>query len=270
MRFSFSMVVFVTSLASGALSDARYTSDARQPLPYRGIALAQSDFGSIAESDMRRLVFYAGRALDALKGVISSSTDSDIAVQNKNNELFRSAISRLVDASARSGVSNEQLADFFTQFIVENEGPEFGAQLGQIGGGLDFLTLFQDTSSVDTPNATIASGEDFLDALAAASESLLLDDSGNAAAAPSDAPVVEIRPVALENANAEERAVVERIKVENGAWTITVIVGDSLALFSAAIYGNTGSFTTIFDANRDVMTNPNVLEVDTVLKLPKP
>lgn len=66
--------------------------------------------------------------------------------------------------------------------------------------------------------------------------------------APSEAPVVEASP-------AEER-------------TYTVEDGDTLSAIAEKFYGDANSYPTIFDANRDQLDNPDVIQVGQVLRIP--
>jgi nucleoid-associated protein YgaU len=54
-----------------------------------------------------------------------------------------------------------------------------------------------------------------------------------------------------------------------GATTYTVKPGDVLGTISAAVYGTSKSWRKIYDANRDLLTDPNRLEVGMVLRIPE-
>lgn len=51
--------------------------------------------------------------------------------------------------------------------------------------------------------------------------------------------------------------------------TYVVKAGDTLSKISQHFYGNTGGFRKIFDANKEVLTNPNMISVGQELKIPK-
>jgi len=258
------------AFAGTAMADGRYENFSSPVYPLSANILAQNNFDAMDETDRRRMEFYAERALKTLLEVVNSSETQDIAAQSKINTQFRSAIVRLVDAGQRSGLSSDQVADFFIQTVRETEGQEFLERTANIGGGLDFQTLFRNVSAPANPlNATALDSAAFLEALASASSGLTLTENQTDAATP-NAPAQIDGPVALPNANEAERAVVDRVVVRDGVWELTIVQGDSLSEISSALYGDSLSYPVIYNANSTVLTNPNVLEVDTVIVLPKP
>jgi nucleoid-associated protein YgaU len=50
--------------------------------------------------------------------------------------------------------------------------------------------------------------------------------------------------------------------------TYTVKAGDSLSKISKELYGNAGDYTKIFEANRDVLSDPNKISPGQILKIP--
>jgi len=267
-----SIVFLAVTLAGGtALSDARFSTDMSAPTGLNGLVYAQLQIDDLTVSDLRRLNFYADRASKTLQSLIEGADSRSIIEQDKVNLSFRASISRLADAGARSGLSMDQVADFFTQVVLEKFGQGFMQQVSALAGGLDFRTLFRNVSTVPDPRTTVAdSGSEFLNALAEASRDLdLSTDSGTIAENPTVEPVAPIGPQALPNANAAERAVIERIRVIDGRWELTVRSGDSLSVIASALYGDALSYTVIYNANNRVISNPNVIDVGTVLVLPQ-
>lgn len=269
----FRKLSFLLALTStgAALADGRFTTDSAPAPVMAPIVLAQNNFAALGETEMRRMVFYAERALKTLTEVVNVSEARNTEEQGKINTLFRSAIVRLADAGQRSGLSSDQVADFFTQTILENEGQAFLDRAGEIGGGLDFRTVFR--NALTTPNAPAAnldSNAEFLNALSAASDGLsLTEPQADSVITEVTPPPQVVGPVALANANTAEREVIDRVVVNGTRWELTIQQGDSLSEISSALYGDTLSYTIIFDANRNVLTDPNALEVDTVIVLPK-
>ncbi|WP_309383152.1 Cell division protein CpoB [Cerasicoccus frondis] len=51
--------------------------------------------------------------------------------------------------------------------------------------------------------------------------------------------------------------------------TYTVVSGDTLTRISTKVYGDTGRWQEIFEANRDQLPNPNALKVGQTLKVPE-
>ncbi len=52
------------------------------------------------------------------------------------------------------------------------------------------------------------------------------------------------------------------------AKTYTVQPGDTLSKLAKQFYGNANSYMKIFDANKDQLTDPNMIKVGQVLKIP--
>ena len=52
------------------------------------------------------------------------------------------------------------------------------------------------------------------------------------------------------------------------ARSYTVSAGDTLSKISQRFYGDAGKYMKIFDANRDSLSDPNLIKVGQVLKLP--
>ncbi|NLV30167.1 MAG: LysM peptidoglycan-binding domain-containing protein [Acidobacteria bacterium] len=52
------------------------------------------------------------------------------------------------------------------------------------------------------------------------------------------------------------------------AKTYTVQPGDTLSKLAKQFYGNAGAYMKIFDANKDQLTDPNLIKVGQVLKIP--
>ncbi len=264
------------AIAGGALADARPELDQSAITLPGPFMLAQATIDSLDDSELRRLNYYNRRALDALSLVVESASSRDIIEQSNVNTKFRSSISRLVDAGRRSGLPVETVAMHFVEAVTEEFGLDFMERVGQVAGGLDVITLFRNVSTpLDPRTSTIDDGTSFLNALAEASEDLDLGKhleapaAENAAQAP-EAPVVPVGPRPLPNASGPERIIVDRIEVEGDEWTIVVRSGDSLALIASAVYGDSLAYNIIYQANRNVLNNPNTLNIGVKLRIPKP
>jgi len=256
--------------AGSALADGRYTTDASPAPQFTPLQFVQNDLSALGETELRRMVFYAERALNTLTEVVLSAETQDIAAQNKINAQFRTAIVRLADAGLRSGLSSDQVADFFTQTILENAGQDMLDRTRNIGGGLDLRTLLRNVAtSLVEPDGAAGNKEALHDALAAAITGLPPEESEHGTAV-NTTPAQLARPVPFANATDAERAIIDRVVINGGQWEIRVAQGDSLSAIASAIYGDTLAFTTIFEANRATVSNPNVLVVDSLLVLPQP
>lgn len=70
----------------------------------------------------------------------------------------------------------------------------------------------------------------------------------------------EVAPIVIAPAREEPADV--------GPQTYTVQAGDTLSRISAKVYGQSGRWSVIFEANRDVLPSPNALKPGQVLKIP--
>lgn len=271
MRIRHYIVLLAISIAGSAAADARFDTSAQQPLnPFR-LAYAQVQISDLAERDLRRMVYYADRATLTLQTMVEGADIRSIYDQDRVNKRFRESITRLADAGARSGLSMDQVADYYTQIVFDKFGQAFMQQVGALAGGLDFRTLFRNIAIVPDPSAEGGdAGGSFMDALTVASQNLELDTAYG-----ENRQVVAVvpsagGPTAFPNANAIELNIVKRIQVVDGRWELTIRAGDSLSTIASAIYGNALAYTTIYGANTQVIRNPNVIDVGTLLVLPQP
>ena len=277
MFIRFTLVGLALSLATVAAADARFKTVNTTVTNNLSYMVAQNTIDTLPETDRRRMVFYAERAMNSLKDVIDAAGTTDFEAQNKINTEFRSAITRLADAGIRSGMNSDQVADFFAQVIISNYGIEFISKLDNVAGGLDLYTVLRNVSPIPESRASVASsGADYLNSLNQESDGLVLNLSQGESAVVVEQSTTDTDlsqeasgPVPLSNASAAERAVINRVTVNNGVWEIRIIRGDSLALIASALYGDSLSFNIIFQANQDVLNNPNNVGVGQVLRLPQ-
>ena len=50
--------------------------------------------------------------------------------------------------------------------------------------------------------------------------------------------------------------------------TYTVVAGDSLSKIAKKVYGKSSQWKVIFEANRDIIKNPDLIYPDQVLRIP--
>lgn len=87
----------------------------------------------------------------------------------------------------------------------------------------------------------------------------LLAEVGNEQEEPED----RLRPIVIQT---------NQPAVEQAASTpseYTVVEGDTLSRISTKVYGTSGRWTEIFEANRDILPSPNALQVGQVLRIPE-
>ena len=273
MRVKNCLMFMVVFAAGSAVADARYSISNPQQSSYFRLEYAQVQVDDLSQSDLRRLIYYADRATRTLQNLVEDADTRSRNEQDKVDKRFRESIVRLADAGARSGLSMDQVADFYTEIVFDNFGQEFIQKAGELAGGLDFRTLFRNAATVSTPApVTTDSGISFVDFLAATNQDIQRDvpvSENNQPPPPSQEQQTD-GPVAFPNANAIELSIVNRIRVNNGRWELTIKAGDPLSTIASAIYGDSQSYAVIYDANSAVIINPNVIEVDTLLILPRP
>ena len=271
-------VAVASILMSTTIAGGQTTADTQMSMP-DGMTGNMSDMDMamqmppvtaemIGESGMRRLVFYANRSVAALEEVLENVDSADTAKKIEINNKFRSTVARLLDAGTRSELEFEQVAFFFMAAVIDRFGEEFIQRIVRAGEGQDMLTLFRYVSVVGDPDQEGADhGAQFLNNLAAISEDAMpVADFEEVVRTPE----AEIRPVAFPSANRAELSIIDRIVINNGEWIITVIRGDTLSLYSSAIFGNASSYDLIFKANQDQIRNPNIINVGQRILLPRP
>lgn len=80
-------------------------------------------------------------------------------------------------------------------------------------------------------------------------------------------PYRPARPRAQESAEGEEQAVAADDARPGGSYVVRD--GDNLSRIAKAVYGSTNRWEDIYEANKDVLADPDTLDVGVRLKLPK-
>ena len=268
MQIRLPLTALLCLAAHGAIADARFNTGTNPQLPSLGIVIAQANFDSLSASDLRRLEFYSNRATTALQEVVEGTGTQDAASQNRANDHLKSAIARLADAGARSGLSVDQVSEYYTQVVFDQFGQDFMQRVGVLSGGADFGTLFRNLAT-NPESDSESQFSNLAEAVQNEANTIVLTNPLNSGSVQVVGASVA-GPEPLPGANNAERAIVARVIVDQGRWLLVAQQGDRLSEIAAAIYGNPQAYTAIYDANTNVMTGPNTLEVDTVLVLPKP
>ncbi len=262
--------------ASGINAKPNLTETPFQPPAYAGLEFAQASIDGLGESDLRRINFYTGRALEALAALAEQdalSVTAGAAVSSTAIDDLRNAIKRLIDAGKRSGVAQDDLADYFALAVKEHFENTVPLAVQDAAGEIDTRTLFAGIVGRIKFAEERQVDVDYLALLDAESADL---DLGLSSTPPAEQEqVAEIEPVpagpALRaDADAATRAIVGRVIVDGDVWRIQVVSGDSLATFASAIYGDSLAYRQIFAANQNILTNPNTISVGQVLTIPKP
>ncbi len=89
------------------------------------------------------------------------------------------------------------------------------------------------------------------------------ENTFNKVSIPTPEPAPEAKP-------AQETTVEEVAEVaEVGARVHEVVSGDTLGAIAKTYYGNASSYMKIFEANRDILDNPNLIKVGQKLQIPE-
>lgn len=256
-----------TGYAGTGLSNPAYL-----PRDFTDIHLAQSGADKLSDSDLKRINFYSDRVLKSLAALAAEdaagAVDSDASVV-----ALRTAISRLVDAGKRSGMTQVETADFF-QLLTEDkflQGVPLALQ--DASGKIDTRVLFSGVTGRSPFGTSGKSTQDYLQQLDAASAKLA-PLSGTAKPDNSPVQTAETSPQKLEiqipeGADSATREILQRVEFHNGRWVIAVTDGDTLARFATALYGDPLAYRQIFLVNETVLSSPHDLTVGDVLELPK-
>lgn len=87
--------------------------------------------------------------------------------------------------------------------------------------------------------------------------------SGSASSAPAPAPKAD-----FSNVQAGSDSTAPAAQPETAEQTYTVAKGDTLSKIAKHFYGNANRWNDIFQANRDQLSNPDLIKPGQVLKIP--
>ncbi len=251
--------VFATStFASPIFQNPAFIANTWAPL-----LVAQSNGTTLSDSDLRRINFYAHRCLEDILAL--GDTPEALVLQT-----LRRDIGRLIEAGEKSGLSQQQTADYFQEYVSQNGLNLVPEYLLEPSGKIETRALFQAVILNLAEHKT-----NIVDIDAINNADLLAIQSINAVVIPNKP---ELQPEQIEtlalpviepDADPVTRAILERVRVQDNQWVIEVIQGDSLGQYAAAIYKDRLLFQPIFEANRAVLSSPNILLLGTVLVLPR-
>ena len=239
------------------------------PLDYRpagfvdhGTLVAQAtELPSISPSSLRRLTFYSDKAMLALFDLVNEDlvAGEGGTISAKTTDTFRSAIERLIGAGDKADLDVDQTAVFFGQEVAVRFSGPIPQLLQGSNGEIDPRNLFRG----------IADGKSSAEARQAADSAYLQALQGEIqnlqGASDEPAVVAEVVDNADDNIDPEFAA---RVVLIDGKRTVTVERGDSLAAYATAFYGDTLLYRSIYSANRDILSDPNLLELGQVVTIP--
>lgn len=256
------LVVFSCIFATSTFANPVFQNPAVSPVEWAPLLVAQSDGSTLSDSDLRRIGFYANRVMATM--IAFDNADDETALQ-----ALRKDIDRLIEAGEKSGLDIQNIADYFQEYVAQNGLAEIPAHLLTPAGQVETRVLFQEVAAFLAQSWPVLVDVDAVNAA-----DLLAIQSLNAqqrnTRQPEQAPIQTLAlPKIPPDADPEIRAILERVRVQDGQWVIEVARGDSLGQYAAAIYNDRLQFQRIFQANRPLLRSPNVLPVGAILILPR-
>ncbi|MCK4713797.1 MAG: hypothetical protein KAT26_13055 [Marinosulfonomonas sp.] len=238
------------------------------PVP-ANIQLAQSGIDNLSESELKRISFYADRALQAVSAL--AAEDAAGAVNSDANVVaLRASVSRLVDAGKRSGLTEAEIADFFQLLAEYKFAQDIPLALQGASGKLDTHILFAGVAERSQFGTSGKSTQSYQEQLDAVSSSLTPLD-GSAGSGSGGTAVSSPQKLALqapEDASDAAREIMDRVVMRDGRQVITVAKGDTLARYAAALYGDPLAYRQIYLTNTEILVSPSDLVIGTTLELP--
>lgn len=248
---------------AGSLAASPVTSDYRSNgFVDRGVRLVQNaDLPQISPSSLRRLTFYSDKALLALFDLVNEDlvAGEGGTISSDTTDAFRTAIERLIGAGGKADLEIDQTAIFFGQEVAVRFSGPIPILLQGANGEIDARDLFQGVAATKVAAGSQVADENYLAALQ--NESTSMQASATEAE-------VEVAEEVEENINPAAKVFFDRIVIFDGKRTITVEQGDSLADYANAFYGDPLLYRSIYLANRDILSNPNLLELGQVVTIP--
>jgi len=212
---------------------------------------------AVAETPLDAVIRALGVAFEADANIAAGGA-ADPAAQ----EALRRSLEALVAEAEAEGESMETVARRLSFLATKRFGSDIPGAYRTDRGLLDAALLLRSVYAAPAAQARAKSGLDYLEAIqsegaqtevaVAVPESGASGEEGGAAAtreAESDAT----------------RTLLE----ENGVRWIVVQQGDSLGTIAEEVYGDMLQYTRLYVANRDIISNPNLLEPGMRLRVPE-
>ncbi|NNU80852.1 LysM peptidoglycan-binding domain-containing protein [Halovulum dunhuangense] len=281
---------FIAPLAAVTALGLAHTAAAlavADPAPLRiaagpGVEVAQLETVT-DESARRRIGFYADRVLKSLSELAEddrAAAETGAATDEQTLVRLRENVARFVEAAEAGGLSNEQAGEVLTLAYNERYEGLPPTPLLAASGGLDGAGI---VANYGTRREAPAQQVDYLAAISAAGAETREErlarlqreeqEEVQAVESASAPPVAEVEvEVAAEPEvplDPETAAMLARLSGNGANRTITIAPGDTLGRIASALYGDALLYRRIYDANRDVLRDPDTLRIGLVLVVPE-
>ncbi len=231
---------FVSSL-SAKESTARAFSEGRGASS--GVAQLQAELASsVAQQDEADLKALTDQVLKSLETIAGGDTQGKKQQEAPGNydQLMR-ALGALVEKATQQGKSSEDILALIEEALAGQDDATLEALIAQAGGKVELRRLLQTLVRKAAMKAT--ADDPYTRMLQAEGEAT---NTGDAAAGSSATSVAGDR----------------------GERVIVVQPGDTLGTIALRHYGSVGAWRKIFEANRHVLSDPNLVPAGVRLRLP--
>jgi len=240
------------------------------PAPERemlGWQLAQQ--GTIKPSTQRRLMFYADKVRTSLQDLVLEDTSAEGGAELSNNttNILRTNIERLIDAGVKAGLSIEEVALFFDDNMRDKFSGTVPFIVQAADGSLNAMQLFQGVAQSKTTSTDSSAEADYLAMVTAAGTDAQGGEINPTPTAP-EKPEIVTKQDTIER-DPSIQVYWDRVVINGDRRTINVQKGDTLATFANAFYGDSLLYRKIYEANKDVISSPNLLEVGKTITIPQ-
>ncbi len=222
-------------LATPALAQTADGKEPPMPMPETGMNGMAGMSGMAGDPDtLKALTDQVVDSLNVLEGKKKEQAPQDY-------ESLMNALGGLVEKAMKQGKSSEDVLALIDEALKARKGLSLEELMKRSGGKLDMRGLLQQLVSRAAQNATRSTGQDdYIKALAS---------EGSAAQVP-----------------AEGKAAGKRASA--GGRIITIKPGDTLGSIARTYYGDGAKWKLIYQANRNVISNPDIIPVGRKLRLP--
>ncbi len=226
---------------------------------------------ALAESDN------SDKLLDALTAEASETSMKEVTSDRSNEQEPEVEVTDTTNVDDLSESVAKKLSGILGGNAVEDEKETEAKLEGLVTSALlDGVKMDDLRSAVSEAMQDIAETEEDTDKVKKASQSLdkLIGSGASTEKEPEGSYVKAQQKEAEESSSSVKSASTGELggnKVDNSALPDTVVVqkGDSLYRIALRVYGSGNHYVRLYEANKDIISNPNIVVVGQKLKVPK-